>query len=162
VRLRICRLAAIPLALAVGTLAGCTGSGSTGPSSVSSTVPSESPLPTVDIGNVAFAPGKFAYSYLGVGATLAWSGGDGTLRVHNGSGSELGAPGLDAVTADRPRVPGTVTDAAPIPVGASATFSVTFPAGLSPDDVGMIALLFGDENWGAFAPVPKGTASAAP
>jgi hypothetical protein len=146
-------LATILLALTVG-VAGCTGTGSTGPSSGPST-PSESPLPTVDVGNVAFAPGRFAYSYLGVGATLSWSGGAGTLKVHNGSGSELGAPGLDAVTADRPRVKATVTDAAPIAVGTSATFTVAFPPGLSPDDVGMIALLFGDQNWGAFSPVPK-------
>jgi hypothetical protein len=146
------RIAALALALALG-LVGCTG----GPADTSTTpsTPPESPLPTVDVGPVAFVPGKFAYSYLGVEATLAWSGGNGTLDVHNGSGSELGPPGLYAVTADQPQVPGTVTDPAAIPVGASATFPVSFPSDLSPDAVGMIALLFGDDNWGAFSPVPK-------
>jgi hypothetical protein len=135
-------------------IAGCTGSESP-PASTAPSTPSESPLPTVDVGPVAFVPGKFAYSYLDVEATLAWSGGNGTLAVHNGSESELGPPGLYAVTAERPRVPGTVLDAASIPGGASATFDVTFPEDLSPDAVGMIALLFGNENWGAFSPVPK-------
>ncbi len=104
-------------------------------------------------------PGRFAYSYLGVGATLSWSGGEGTLKVHNGSDTQLGAPGLYAVTTDRPQVPGTVTDAAAIPAGGSGTFAVAFPSDLAPDDVGLIALLFGDENWGAFSPVPKGSPS---
>jgi hypothetical protein len=152
------RFLAFALALALG-LVGCTGGGSDDTSTTPST-PSESPLPTVDVGPVAFVPGKYAYSYLGVEATLAWSGGNGTLEVHNGSGSELGLPGLYAVTAERPRVSGTVTDAAAIPVGASATFAVTFPSDLSPDVVGMIALLFGDEDWGAFSPVPKRSSSA--
>ncbi len=157
-RVRARLLAVFALALAMG-LAGCTGHGSSD-TSTAPTTPSEAPLPTVDVGQVAFVPGKFAYSYLGVDATLDWSGGKGTLDVHNGSPSELGEPGLYAVTAERPRVSGTVTDAAPIPAGASAKLAITFPSDLSPDAVGMIALLFGDENWGAFAPVPK--ASSAP
>jgi hypothetical protein len=159
VHVRLRRLTAFPLVLTMG-LAACTGGGSS-ETSIAPSTPSQSPLPTVDVGQVVFVPGKFAYSYLDVDVTLDWSGGNGTLKVHNGSGSELEEPGLYAVTAERPRVSGTVAGGAPIPAGASATFAVTFPTDLSPDAVGMIALLFGDENWGAFSPVPK-DASPAP
>jgi hypothetical protein len=154
VRLRVAPLA---LALTVGLVA-CTGGGGSD-ASVTPSTPSESPLPTVDVGPVAFVPGKFAYAYLGVEAMLSWSGGTGTLEVHNGSGAELGRPGLYAVTAERPRVQGTVTDSTTIPGGATAAFAVSFPSDLSPDAVGMIALLFGEENWGAFSPVPKRTST---
>ncbi len=44
--------------------------------------------------------------------------------------------------------------AAPIPDGESATFEVAFPADVDERTIGLVALLFGDANYGLFAPVP--------
>jgi hypothetical protein len=92
---------------------------------------------------------------------LTWEGGVGELSIENGSGEDLGAPGLYAVTQQQEHVDATVTDAAPIPDGGSATLQVTFPDSLKAADAGLIAILFGDENWGALSPVIE-SSSATP
>jgi hypothetical protein len=51
-------------------------------------------------------------------------------------------------------VPGEVSDAAPVAAGDTAAFTITFPDDVTYDETGLVVLLFGDENWGAFAPVP--------
>jgi hypothetical protein len=114
----------------------------------------ESPLPTRDTGRVEFERGAFSYQFQNVTATLAWEGGDGELTVENRSGRELGPPGLYAITDGQEEVPAQVADAASIPSGAPMTFTISFPDDLEYERMGMIVLLFGDENWGAFAPVP--------
>ena len=116
----------------------------------------ESPLPTRDTGRVEFERGAFRYQFQNVTATLAWDGGDGELTVENRSGKELGPPGLYAITDAQEEVPAQVTDGASIPTGGSVTFAISFPDDLEYERMGMIVLLFGDQNWGAFAPVPVG------
>jgi hypothetical protein len=116
--------------------------------------PTGSPLPTVDPGAVKFEDGVFRYSFNGVSAELRWRGGDGELRVQNGSDRELGEPGLYAVTQDQREVRGEVAGTEPIPAGDEASFAISFPPNVSYDETGFVVLLFGDENWGAFAPVP--------
>jgi hypothetical protein len=137
--------------------AACTGGGSTTTSTSGTSEPTAPP--TVDQGDVAFAPGQFAYQLHGVKAQLTWNGGTGELTVTNGSGGPLDAPALYAVTHEGRRVDATVQGAAPIPDGDGVTLKVTFPDTLKPADMGIIALLFGTENWGAFAPVPAASAS---
>ena len=58
------------------------------------------------------------------------------------------------MTSDQREVPGEVTDTAPIPAGDSATFAISFPDDVGFEETGFVVLLFGDENWGAFGPVP--------
>jgi hypothetical protein len=139
--------------------AACTGGGttSTGTTTTEPTAP-----PTVDQGDVAFAPGEFVYQLHGVKAELTWNGGSGELTITNNSGGQLGAPALYAVTHEGQRVDATVQGAAPMSDGDGATLKVTFPSTLKPADMGIIALVFGDQNWGAFAPVPAASPSATP
>jgi len=155
------RLTSVLLVALAIAAAACTGgddptpdpSGGPGPAE-----PTGSPLPTVDQGAVDFEPGVFRYAFNSVTAELRWQGGDGELTVDNGSDRELGDPGLYAVTSDQREVPGEVPDTAPVAAGASATFAISFPSDVAFEQTGFVVLLFGDENWGAFAPVPVGEA----
>ena len=120
--------------------------------------PTASSLPTEDPGAVAFEPGLFRYRFNFVSAELRWQGGDGELTIDNGSDRELGQPGLYAVTSDQREVPGEVSGTAPVPAGDSASFEISFPDDVAFEETGFVVLLFGDENWGAFAPVPTSEA----
>jgi hypothetical protein len=148
---RVFTLALVAFAVAVG----CTGEASPtrSPGGRATTEPSAA-LPTEDPGAVKFQDGVFRYAFNGVSAELRWQGGDGELRVDNGSDRELGEPGLYAVTQDQREVPGDVMDTAPIPAGDTAEFAISFPPDVAYEETGFVVLLFGDENWGAFAPVP--------
>lgn len=154
------RRAAIALALALAAVAtACTGDAEPGPSAAppSSTepTPSATPLPTRDPGAVEFAEGLFRYGpYNFVTAELRWRGGDGKLIVDNRSGRELGPPALYAVLMDQREVPADVREAAPIPTGGAVRFDVSFPDSVGYDETGLVVLLFGEENWGAFDQVP--------
>ena len=145
----------VVLALA---LAGCTGDDDPTPSPTDTgpvpTSDGSSPLPTDDPGAVRFEPGLFRYAFDDVSAELRWQGGEGELTVENGSDRELGPPGLQAVTNDQREVPAEVAGTAPVAPGASETFTFSFPDDVSFEDTGFVVLWFGDENWGAFAPVP--------
>lgn len=148
-RARTRLLAVSILAVALAATA-CTGeSGDVDPRSPA---PSESPLPTEDI-DVRLVEGEYTYENNGVVATFSWHDGEGTLTIDNGSGQELGPPSLYAVTPQQTEVSATVDGAAAIPDGGSVTLQVTFPDTLKPADAGLIALVFGDHNWGALSPV---------
>lgn len=116
--------------------------------------PTGSPLPTVDV-PVDFVEGEYTYENFGVVVHLSWDGGAGEMTIENGSGKLLETPGLYAVTREQTQVPADIPDAAPIPAGEQVTLEVVFPDSLSHDDAGLIALTFGDDNWGALAPVIK-------
>ncbi len=140
-------LAALLLVLAlVG--AACTGDDpSPSPSDPTDT---GSPLPTEDV-PVDFVPGEWTYENNGVTVAFSWE--SGTLSVENGSGAELGPPGLYVVSQTQDRSDAEVAETAPIPDGEAAELVATFPEDLSLKDVGLVVLLFGDQNWGALSPV---------
>jgi hypothetical protein len=147
VRISTRSLAALLLVVALAGTA-CTGDDpSPSPDDTSS---SASPLPTVDV-PVDFVPGEWTYENNGVTVAFSWEG--GALSVENGSGAELGAPGLYVVTQTQERVDGEVAGAAPIPDGDSGDLVATFPGDLTLADVGLVVLMFGDQNWGALSPV---------
>ena len=148
VRTRTRLLAALPLAFVLAGVA-CTGDGTTSTSASQEPTPSE--LPTSNVA-VTFVEGEYVYENNGVSITFAWKGGTGTLTVDNGSGFELGVPSLYAITPTQERVDATVADAAPIPDGGSIETKVTFPPSLKAADAGLIAIVFGDQNWGALSP----------
>jgi hypothetical protein len=114
--------------------------------------PDESPLPTVDV-DVRFVEGEYEYEKNDVTVALSWNGGTGELTVDNGSGAELGSPSLYAVTPQQTQVLAEIAEAAPIADGGSATLAVAFPDSLRPEDAGLVAIRFGDQNWGALSPV---------
>jgi hypothetical protein len=113
------------------------------------------PPPSSDPGDTAFVPGEFSYAYLGVTVTLSWKGQYGKLEVENAGDRELGQPGLYAVTNDQREVDARLRHAGSIPAGDSATFDVVFPQSVTLDQTGFVVLLFGDQNWGALAPVAQ-------
>lgn len=147
----------MPLLLVITLAAACTGDAVPTPTRGNGSGGSSSPteLPTKDTGATKFVPGEFAYELNGVTAELSWDGGAGELKVENASGKELGPPGVYAVTDDQREVHGKVADAAAVGDGGSATLQVVFPEDLDPDTTGFLVLTFGEDNWGAFAPVQE-------
>jgi hypothetical protein len=142
-------LTLVPLALLLFAVA-CTGGGRSDRTDTPSAVTS-SPTP---VGPVRFLPGGYRYAFGGVTATLTFTGSDATMDVKNASGAELAPPGVYVIDGGGARHDGTITDAASIPDGASATFALTFPPDVTPKTIGLVILEFGDSNWGAFAPAP--------
>ena len=110
-----------------------------------------SPPSTSDV-NVTIVPGEWTYDYLGVKATFEWKDGPPILTVKNASGAEVGAPSVYAVTQDQRHVNGKMDLNEPLADGATGTYTVTFPADLTREDVGLIVLMLGDVNWGALSP----------
>jgi len=142
-------LTLVSLALALPAVA-CTRGSATTPTPTPS-VTASSRIPT---GPVRFIPGEYRYAFNGVTASLSFSGSEATMEVKNASGSELEPPGVYVIDGSGARHDGTVTDAATIPDGSSATFRITFPSAVTPKTIGLVILKFGDSNWGAFAPAP--------
>ncbi|MGZ4132696.1 MAG: hypothetical protein ACXVWF_06595 [Actinomycetota bacterium] len=151
---------ALLAALAVASLSACTGGSTVSTSAVSSTQTATA-LSTVDQ-PVKFVPGEYDYSYQDVNVTFSWKGGTGILTVDNGSGTQLGAPGMYVETHQQTRVDAVVKDAKPIPDGKTVRLDVTFPSTLKAEDVGLFAILFGQENWGALSPAIASSATPAP
>ena len=133
-------------------LGACTGTTTTSepPATTTSVTPTQSGIPS---GPIVFVPGEFFIDFAEVRTELSWDGGEGTLHVANDSTTEVGPPGLYAVTTASTTVEATVADAARVEPGGDATFTVTFPDSLDPDDAGLLILSFGEESWGAMAPV---------
>ncbi len=115
--------------------------------------PSAPAPPSRDPGATEFIRGEFSYEYLGVTATLSWKDDGATLEIENAGDNELGEPGLYAVTNDQREVNAQLRGAEPILAGDSAVFDVVFPDNVTLDETGLVVLLFGDQNWGALAPV---------
>ena len=138
----------VPLVLVIA-LAACTGddggaTASTGPSPTS-----DVPTPAQTFTG---APGTATYEYANEGllVTLDLHGSNGTLEVQNDSGNDLDPPGLyveDAV--DGHQIDVEVVDSAPVAAGEQATFDVKLD-GITVDDIGLLVLLFGADNFGAF------------
>jgi hypothetical protein len=97
-------------------------------------------------------PGTATYEYANEGlvVTVKLDGSDGTLDVENDSSNDLDAPGLYVLDAvDGHEVDGAVLDAAPVAAGDRASFDVRLDD-LTVDDIGLLVLLFGADNYGAF------------
>jgi len=145
---RLVALLCLPIALGACTGGGGGGGGgSTGSTSPSTT--SEVPTPAQTFTG---APGTATYEYANEGllVTVDLDGSDGTLEVENDSEHDLDPPGLyveDAV--DGHEIDGEVVDSEPVAAGETATFDVRL-GGITVDDIGLLVLLFGADNYGAF------------
>ncbi len=98
-------------------------------------------------------PGTAVYRYANAGlvATMRLDGEAGTLEIHNDTGRELPPPDFYILDArDGRRVKGDVAASTSIPDGQTMTFDVSF-SGVGIDDIGLVILLMGRNNYGAFA-----------
>jgi hypothetical protein len=94
--------------------------------------------------------GTYEYENAGLSVVLQIEGTAGTLEVDNQTGHGLDRPGFYILDADDGhQVDGQVRAPAPIPVGETATFEISFE-GTQVGDIGAIALLFGADNYGLF------------
>ena len=150
-RIRARSVAPLLVLIALSTAA-CTGGDGSSTTTVSPTPGASDPVTTSS--NVTFAPGQFEYTFNGITARFSMDGSGGTLTVKNGSGAELGNPGMYVVTAEDKRYEGTVTSPLPIPDGSESEFEVTFPDKVTKESIGLLILLFGGDDYGAMAPVP--------
>ena len=153
---RIARVFAA-LLLAALLLGACTGddggggpNGETGGGGTAGSGPAgETSLEPVETG----ASGTSAtYEYLNAGLEVVMDidGETGTLQVDNGTDHEVGKPSfylLDATTGERSD--GKVTGGSVVDAGGSATFDVSLQ-GKRIDDIGLVVLLLGKDNYGAF------------
>jgi hypothetical protein len=139
--------------------AACSKSGtaaSSGPSSTGGGSPTSSPSPV-------FAKGVYAINAYGIVATMRPNAdGTWTLNVANHGGFTVGKPSVYELAAtDGHRVNGVVTGSVPVPNGQSKQFAVKFGTGYDRANVGLVVLVLGANNYGAFAPpaiaVPSGS-----
>ncbi len=139
----------VPLALIAAVA--CTNGGSSGDTPGTSAASVSAP-PTGTT-NVSLVPGEWTYEYLGVKATFDWKEGTpATLHVKNGSDNQVGAPDVYIVTKDQHHVDGKAAGAAALDPGQSGDYTITFPDGLTVNDLGLVVLTLGDVNWGALGP----------
>jgi hypothetical protein len=144
------RSAAVAL-LAIVLLVACTGGddGSNGPTDATTTTFVPTPAETF-----TGAPGTAVYTYAnggGLVVTVELEGNTGTMTVDNGTEGEVGPPGvyvLDAI--DGHEIDGEVAAAAPIAAGERATFDLTVDEITYAENIGLLVLLLGDDNYGAF------------
>ena len=114
---------------------GLTGGGISGPA------PAETLTPGV---------GAFTYESRGLVVTVDVEGSEGTIEVDNQGDHDLGAPGLYALDAeDGHQVPVEVREGEPVKIGETARFDVSL-GDVDVDQVGLLVLLFGTDNYGAF------------
>jgi hypothetical protein len=143
-------VALLCMAIALGACTGRDGvadGGSTGSIGPSTTGAVPTPAQTF-----TGAPGTATYEYANEGllVTVELDGSDGTVEVDNDSEHDLDPPGLyieDAV--DGHEIDCEVVDSAPVAAGERATFDVRLD-GITVDDIGLLVLLFGADNYGAF------------
>jgi hypothetical protein len=142
-------VALLCLAIALGA---CTGGDGDSGASTASTGPSTTSQAPTPAQTFTGAPGTATYEYANEGllVTLDLDGSNGTLEVQNDSANDLDPPGLyveDAV--DGHQIDVEVVDSAPVAAGEQATFDVKLD-GITVDDIGLLVLLFGADNFGAF------------
>lgn len=94
--------------------------------------------------------GTFTYENGGLTVTADIEGSSGTLEVDNRSGHDLAAPDLYVLDAvDGHEVAVDVAESEPVAAGETATFDVSLGE-VDVDQVGLLVLLFGNDNYGAF------------
>jgi len=142
----------MPRALAVAVaavlvLAACDRQGDADPPGPTTSTPATSPSPTFS------SEGYLYTSKEGIEALATFDGARGTLEVDNTSGDELAPPGLyvlDAATGEV--VDADVSPSRPVPDGDGRTFRVRLARAMPPGSIGLVVLLIGDEDHGAFLP----------
>jgi hypothetical protein len=142
----------VPLVLVALLLSACTGDSPPKQSTTPQTG-TGSPQPTQTFQP---KPGQYTYENAGVIAILKYAPDKSTLTITNHTGAEIPAPGIYMLDArDGHRIAGTVENTAPVPTASSQDFSVTFASQTEQANVGLMILLIGHANYGAFVPPPS-------
>jgi hypothetical protein len=142
------RFAALSLVFVLA-LAACTGGGAPKTSPSGGTGTTGPPAPTASFSG---PPGTALYRYVNAGltATMQLDGDTGTLEIDNATGRELAKPSFYILDArDGHQIDGTVDGATTVPDGKTATFDVSY-SGLDIKNIGLLVLLMGRDNYGAF------------
>jgi hypothetical protein len=149
--MRALRSFVVPALLASVLLGACTNN-NTPPDSKSST-PDSTPASTSTSPSSSSPPGDFTYENAGVIAAVKYAPDKSTLTVTNHTGAEIPAPGIYMLDArDGHRIAGTVDNSVPVQTGTSKDFNVTFAQQVDETNVGLMILLIGHANYGAFVP----------
>ncbi len=117
--------------------------------------PQTSPPPVTSADSYVFTDAA------GIEARLTLEGGEGALlTVVNDTGAPLPKPGIFVLDArDGARTTWTVVGSAPVPDGAQAEFTVERAPVPEAKHVGLVVMLFGGEDYGAFVPPQPGAPS---
>lgn len=155
-RSRICARHLVVAAAILAGLAGCTDDGGGPPEGVASSSPTAppatSPPPVTSADSYVFTDAA------GIEARLTLDDGGAALRVVNETGGPLPRPGVYVLDArDGARVDWTVLEAKAARVGRSE-WRLTRPAVPEAKHIGLVVLLFGGEDYGAFVPPGGGGA----
>jgi len=143
------RFAALAVAAAL-VLGACTGgedgsrtTGATGGTGSQDTGPTPAQTLTPGVGT-------FTYENAGLTVIVHVEGSTGTLEVDNLSGHDLDEPGLYVLDAvDGHEISVDVSRSAPVAAGETASFDVSLGE-VDIDQIGLLVLLFGRDNFGAF------------
>lgn len=147
------RFIALALALAA-LLAACTGEENgggepTGPGTGGTGITTGGVGPTPVTTGPA-ARGTYEYVNAGLRVVVEIDGTEGTMEVDNGTERELESPDFYILDArDGTEIEGEVAEPAPTPAGETATFTISFE-GIEVRNIGLLVLLFGTDNYGAF------------
>lgn len=146
----------VVLCLSIGSIAlACTDDGVPPAPASASVSPSGGGVVNRDAGATEFVPGRFIFQYNSVTAQATFRDNVATMNVRNGSGAEIGAPGLYVIGADDRRYDAEVTGATALADGDVVTLEFVFPAEVAPDTIGLAVLSFGEDNVGAMSPLPR-------
>lgn len=138
---------AIPLAACTGAQGGGNGNPNGGGTGVTGDDGGPTPVLTT-----SGPPGTGTYEYVNAGlrVVVEIDGTEGTMQVDNGTEHDLPDPDFYILDArDGTEIEGEVAEPAPIPAGQTATFDISFE-GIDVRNIGLLVLLFGSDNYGAF------------
>jgi hypothetical protein len=139
-------LAMLFLSACTGGDGGSNGNGATGEPTGPTGATNGGPTP---IEGGPATSGTYEYVNAGLHVTITIEGNEGTMEVENGTDRELPRPDFYILDArDGTEISGDVVDAQPIPAGDTATFDIAFE-GVEVRNIGLLILLFGDDNYGA-------------
>ena len=96
------------------------------------------------------ARGTYEYVNAGLRVVVRIDGTEGEMEVDNGTERELPPPDFYILDArDGGEIEGEVAEPDSIPAGEKATFAISFQ-GIEVRTIGLLVLLFGTDNYGAF------------
>lgn len=142
----------VALALMLATLfASCTDDGTGGnPTGTGGTGNTSGGVGPTPVTTGPAARGTYEYVNAGLRVVVEIDGTDGTMEVQNGTDHDLPEPDFYILDArDGTEIDGEVAEPAPTPEGDTATFAISFE-GIEVRNIGLLVLLFGTDNYGAF------------
>jgi len=145
--------AALALLLALGGVA-CDGDSRAEPDGTKTETPTATDA--ASIGPIGTTQDKYRYQNAGLNVLIDFDadGAGGSMEVTNKSGHDLPRPGFYILDArDGHEIDGKVIDAQPVPDGGTEEFEIRVTPRVQLKDVGLVILLMGADNYGAFVNV---------